>query len=74
MKNPRRKRGVTRETAKAKRAAQAAGVKYGCHVDLEEGMRPDGCVLDSGDTSGCVYAYRHRTREGCPHWHKIATA
>jgi hypothetical protein len=56
------------ETAKAKMAAQAAGVRYGCHVDLAEDEEPDGCVKDIGDDFGCVYARRHKTREACRYW------
>jgi hypothetical protein len=55
-------------TAKQKRAEQAAGVQYGCHVDLNEGEAPDGCVKDYGADSDCTYAPRHRTREGCRYW------
>jgi hypothetical protein len=60
------------ETAKVKRDAQAAGIKYGCHLELDEGMEPDGCVKDYGDNLGCVYATRHKTREGCKYWLRVA--
>ena len=61
-------------TAKAKRAEQAAGVRYGCHVDLEPGMEPDGCVIDDEGRFGCIFAHRHRTREGCAHWRRVEAA
>jgi hypothetical protein len=56
------------KTAKAKRAEQAAGIAYGCHVDLAPDEQPDGCVIDDGIRRDCVYAVRHRTREGCKYW------
>jgi hypothetical protein len=59
------------ETAKAKREAQARGVGYGCHVDLAEDESPDGCVIDQGARGDCIYASRHRTREGCAHWRRL---
>lgn len=55
-------------TAKAKREAQQRGIRYGCHLELEEGMEPDGCVKDCGDEGGCIYARRHRSREACKYW------
>jgi hypothetical protein len=58
-------------TAKRKREMQAAGVRFGCHVDLGEGEAPDDCVHDYGDLNACNYAKRHRTREGCPYWREI---
>ena len=59
-------------TAKKKREQQAAGIKYGCHVDLLDGEEPDGCVKDYGSDSDCVYAARHKTREGCRYWQPVA--
>jgi len=58
-------------TAKAKREAQAAGVRYGCHVDIAPDEQPDGCVKDDGEAGGCIYARRHRTREGCRYWQPV---
>lgn len=55
-------------TAKEKRAHQAEGVKYGCHIELAEGEEPDGCVKDYGADKDCIYAPRHRTREACKFW------
>jgi hypothetical protein len=59
----------------ALRAALAEPVPHGCHVDLEEGMDPDGCVLDEGRPSKCIYA-RSLVREGkgktdCEYWQPI---
>lgn len=58
-------------TAKRKREMQAAGVKFGCFVDLEEGQAPDGCVIDDVLSGICIYAKRHKTREGCPYWREV---
>jgi hypothetical protein len=62
-------------TITALRAALAEPVPHGCHVDLEEGMDPDGCVLDEGRPSKCIYA-RSLVREGkgktdCEYWQPI---
>lgn len=62
---------MKRETAKAKMDAQKQGIAYGCHVDLAEDEQPDGCVKDYGVDGDCIYAGRHRTREGCPHWRRV---
>jgi hypothetical protein len=51
-----------------------AGVKYGCHCDLEEGMKPDGCVIDSGRISDCIYAREGMRKEQCEYWKIIATS
>lgn len=59
------------ETAKAKREAQAQGIRYGCHIDLAEDEEPDGCVKDYGVDSDCTYAKKHRTREGCIYWRRV---
>jgi hypothetical protein len=58
-------------TAKEKMKLQAAGVRFGCHIDLEEGEQPDGCVKDYGAENDCIYARRHRTREGCKFWREV---
>lgn len=55
-------------TAKEKVRQQANGIRYGCHVDLDHDEEPDGCVKDYGADSDCIYAPRHRTREGCRYW------
>lgn len=59
----------------ALRAALEQLVPHGCHCDLEEGMVPDGCVLDEGRPDNCVYAPR-LLREGkdktaCEYWKPI---
>ena len=36
------------EAEEALRAALAQPVQHGCHVDLNHGRKPDGCVLDDG--------------------------
>lgn len=59
-------------TAKQKTSDQAAGIKYGCHVDLEHGVEPDGCVKQDGRDSDCLYAPRHKTREGCKYWMPVS--
>lgn len=55
--------------------AQAQPV-YRCHVDLEDGMEPDDCVLDSGRRDDCFYARLHgdRAREHCGEWKPIQIA
>jgi hypothetical protein len=58
-------------SAKAKREAQAAGIKYGCHVDLEDGSVPDNCVKDEEGDGGCIHAPQHRKREGSRWWQPI---
>lgn len=63
-----------RLTAKAKRAMQQSGRKFGCHVDLssmDDDSMPDGCVLDYGDPDACIYGSKHRTREGCKYWREV---
>jgi hypothetical protein len=59
----------------ALRAALAAPVPHGCHVYLEEGMEPDGCVLDEGRPDKCIYARRlHREgkdKTACEYWKPI---
>ena len=57
------------------RAALAQPVPHGCHVDLDHGMKPDGCVLDDGRPENCIYAKR-LLREGkdktaCEYWQPI---
>ena len=43
-------------------------VKYGCHVDLEPGQEPDGCVIDTGDLFNCIYAKPNMRKEQCEYW------
>lgn len=45
--------------------------KYGCHCDLEEGMEPDGCVLDYGKPEDCVYARLRDSKDKCEYWKPI---
>ena len=59
------------KSAKQKLEEQAAGVKYGCHVDLAPDEEPDYCVIDYDDRVACVYAARHKTREDCPCWQAV---
>ena len=59
----------------ALRAALAGPVPHGCHVDLEEGMEPDGCVLDEGRPHKCIYANRllreGKSKTACEYWKPI---
>lgn len=52
--------------------------KYGCHCDLEEGMEPDACVMDSGDDADCVFAEQlrkqNKDKTSCKHWRLIKEA
>ena|SRR5690606_1708815 len=49
------------------------GKVYGCHCDLEEGMQPDGCVIDSGERHHCIYAKDISIKEQCEYWRVIAS-
>lgn len=49
------------------------GKVYGCHCDLEEGMEPDGCVIDSGERHNCIHAKDIPVKDQCSHWAVIAT-
>jgi len=49
-------------------------IKYGCHCDMEEGMAPDDCVMDTGRYSDCIYAADNMTLEDklkCKYWKPI---
>ena len=43
-------------------------VHYGCHVDLEPGNEPDGCVIDTGELHNCIYAKSEMRKEQCKYW------
>lgn len=45
---------------------------HGCHVDLEEGNSPDGCVIDQNRRQDCLYARKHERKEQCGYWRPIA--
>jgi len=45
--------------------------KFGCHCDLEPGMKPDGCVLDEGRPNCCVYAGIYGDKSLCKYWQEI---
>lgn len=49
-------------------------VKYGCHVDVEHGAEPDGCVIDSGHHAHCIYAKAGMRKEQCQYWRIVAPA
>lgn len=49
------------------------GKCYGCHVDLAPDEQPDGCVVDYGAHSDCMYATfasgrKRRSKWTCEHW------
>lgn len=51
------------------------GCAYGCHLELEGDMQPDGCVIDDGHPDDC-YVARDLVRQGkgrnaCPYWRPI---
>ena len=56
-------------------AALATHAPHGCHVDLEDGTEPEGCVLDEGKPMNCIYAMRlHREgkdKTACKYWQPI---
>lgn len=43
-------------------------IKYGCHCDLDDGMAPDGCVIDEGRRRDCIYARKIERKEQCEYW------
>lgn len=52
------------------------GIRYGCHVDLVEGQKPDDCVLDYGCATDCVYGTLksgriRRSKWTCQYWRSI---
>lgn len=52
------------------------GKNYGCHVDLNPGEQPDGCVLDYDAPSDCVYAIHgngrvRKSKWTCEHWKPV---
>lgn len=49
------------------------GKAYGCHCDLDDGMEPDGCVIDSGERHNCIYAKNISVKEQCEYWRVIAS-
>lgn len=48
--------------------ALGSTAKWGCHCDLEEGMVPDGCVMDDGRPQDCVYAKPGMHKQQCKYW------
>ena len=48
--------------------------EYGCHCDLEPGMKPDACVIDLGRSDDCVHACMGKTKETCGYWQPIVLA
>jgi len=47
------------------------GKTYGCHCDLEEGQEPDGCVIQDGNLTHCIFAYHRRSRWTCKEWRVV---
>ena len=45
---------------------------YGCHVDIEQGSQPDGCVIDTGEFHNCIYAKEGMRKEQCKYWRVVA--
>lgn len=43
-------------------------VRYGCHIDIEPGIEPDGCVIDEGNYHNCIYAKEGMRKEQCKYW------
>lgn len=48
---------------------------YGCHCDLDQGMKPDKCVLDEGRPFDCTKAQQllrdGKARNDCDEWKPI---
>ena len=49
-------------------SGKLGSVRYGCHVDLEEGQEPDGCVIDTNNHHDCIYAKDGMRKEQCEYW------
>lgn len=47
-------------------------VRYGCHLDLEHGSEPDGCVIDDGNLHHCIYAKAGMRKEQCAYWRIVS--
>lgn len=64
--------GIPTETLEA----AASDKTHGCHVDLEEGQKPDDCVMDFDAHQDCVYAMKlqreGKTKLQCEYWRPIA--
>lgn len=64
------------KTAEEKHQDRVRGTPYGCHVDLDDDMDPERCVLTDEDydprTSECDLAPRYRIKERCPYWLPIS--
>lgn len=45
--------------------------KCGCHLDLEEGQEPDGCVLDEERPEHCIYAKHIDAKQKCQYWRPV---
>ena len=43
-------------------------IKFGCFCDIEEGMDPYECVIDSGNYDNCFYAKKGMKKEDCIYW------
>ena len=51
--------------------------KWGCHVELHnmpDAFEPDGCVIDDGLRSDCIYASNIAYKEQCRYWKRITPA
>lgn len=55
-------------------ATLVVDVKYGCHCDLEDGMKPDSCVIDENRREDCTYARRGIEKQACIYWKPIDAA
>jgi len=58
----------------AKQQDTQCGVKFGCHIDLGPGEKPDGCVHDYGVPEDCSHGPRHRSKWTCPFWAPVKPA
>jgi hypothetical protein len=43
-------------------------LRYGCHADLEPGMFPTSCVIDTEEFCDCIYARKGMRKEQCEYW------
>lgn len=50
---------------------KTAKIKCGCHIELDEGMVPDDCVINMRMRHLCSKALYIGKPEDCEHWHPI---
>lgn len=59
------------EAAVTERLKKSTNQEYGCHCDLEPGMKPGGCVFDEGRPQDCSMTRLIARKEECKYWKPI---